>query len=109
MPNRLGPLETQMLRLVWERGQATVRELIDSREVSGAYTTVMTTVDRLYKKGLLDRVSEGRAFRYSPRKTRDEFKGAMIHRALDSSHGPRMHRTARAMMPAQRPSIHFEK
>ncbi len=49
MPDRLGPLETQLLRLVWERGHATVRELIDSREVSGAYTTVMTTLDRLYK------------------------------------------------------------
>jgi len=82
MPDRLGPLETQLLRLVWERGHATVRELIDSREVSGAYTTVMTTLDRLYKKRLLDRVSEGRAFRYSPRTTRDEFSGAMIHRLM---------------------------
>ena len=82
MPDRLGPLETQLLRLVWERGHATVRELIDGREVSCAYTTVMTTLDRLYKKGLLDRVSEGRAFRYSPRKTRDEFSGAMIRRVM---------------------------
>lgn len=82
LPERLGPLETELLRLVWERGNATVRELLDSGQVSGAYTTVMTTLDRLYKKRLLDRLPEGRAFRYSPRQTRDEFKGAVIRRVL---------------------------
>jgi predicted transcriptional regulator len=81
-PQRLGPLETKLLRLVWERGTATVRELLASGQLSGAYTTVMTTLDRLYKKQLLDRVPEGRAFRYSPRQTREEFKGAVIHRVL---------------------------
>ena len=82
MHGRLGPLETEILRLIWQRGHATVRELIDSREVSGAYTTVMTTLDRLYRKGLLDRVTEGRAFRYSPRQSRDEFKGSIIRRVM---------------------------
>jgi predicted transcriptional regulator len=79
---RLGPLEMELLRLVWERGSATVRELVDSGDLSCAYTTVMTTTDRLYKKGLLDRAPEGRAFRYSPRHTRDEFKGAVIRRVM---------------------------
>jgi len=82
LADRLGPLETQLLRLLWERGDATVRELLAAGEVSGAYTTVMTTLDRLYKKGVLDRVPEGRAFRYSPRQSKDEFKGALIRRAI---------------------------
>jgi predicted transcriptional regulator len=39
-----------------------------------AYTTVMTTLDRLYKKDLLDRVAEGRAFRYSPRYSKEDLQ-----------------------------------
>ncbi|HWK31526.1 MAG TPA: BlaI/MecI/CopY family transcriptional regulator, partial [Terriglobales bacterium] len=62
----LGPLEQELLRVLWRRGDATVRELTDDRAVDGAYTTLMTTLDRLYKKGILAREAEGRAFRYRP-------------------------------------------
>jgi len=56
-----------------------VRELIERGNLHQAYTTVMTTMDRLYKKGLLDRVAEGRAFRYTPRLTSEELqRGAAI-------------------------------
>jgi predicted transcriptional regulator len=71
---QLGPFEQQLLRALWEHGSATVRELIKDGKVRQAYTTVMTTVDRLYKKGLLDRVVEGRAFRYTPRHTPGELQ-----------------------------------
>ena len=71
---QLGPFERQMLEALWSRGNATVRELIEDGKVTQAYTTVMTTLDRLYKKQLLDRVSEGRAFRYSPRQSADELR-----------------------------------
>jgi len=64
---RLGPFEQRLLEEVWSRGDATVRELLADVTISQAYTTVMTTMDRLYKKGLLERVAEGRAFRYRPR------------------------------------------
>jgi predicted transcriptional regulator len=70
----LGPLEEQLLRELWARGSATVRELIDDRSVRQAYTTVMTTLDRLYKKGLLDRTAENRAFRYTPTFTAGELQ-----------------------------------
>lgn len=70
----LGPLERQLLEALWARGTATVREIVDDGNVTQAYTTVMTTLDRLYKKGLLTRVSEGRAFRYSPRQTPAELQ-----------------------------------
>jgi len=79
---RLGPLEAQLLRMLWQRRNGTVRELLDSGEVSVAYTTVMTTLDRLHKKGLLDRIAEGRAYRYSPRQTQHEFNGAAVRRAI---------------------------
>ncbi|HWZ83647.1 MAG TPA: BlaI/MecI/CopY family transcriptional regulator [Terriglobales bacterium] len=71
---QLGPLERQLLEALWVRGSGTVRELLDDEKVTQAYTTVMTTLDRLYKKKLLDRVSEGRAFRYSPRQSADELR-----------------------------------
>ena len=71
---QLGPLERQLLEALWARGNATVRELIDEGTIPQAYTTVMTTLDRLYKKQLLDRVAEGRAFRYRPRQSADELQ-----------------------------------
>lgn len=92
---RLGPLESQLLKMLWKRGSGTVREVLDTGEVRGAYTTVMTTLDRLHKKGLLDRVAEGRAYRYLPRQTQNEFNGAAVQRAIrnllgsgNSTHAP---------------------
>ncbi len=86
---RLGPLEEQLLKELWRRKNATVRELIDSTKSNLAYTTVMTTLDRLYKKRLLDRVAEGKAFRYSARYTRQELEkaaaGETIRQLLASS------------------------
>ncbi len=62
------------MQSLWSRGSATVRELLGESTIHQAYTTVMTTLDRLYKKGLLDRVAEGRAFRYTPRHTAEELQ-----------------------------------
>jgi predicted transcriptional regulator len=63
----LGPLERRIFEEVWSRKSLTVRELLADGNLRLAYTTVMTTLDRLFKKGLLDRAEEGRAFRYSAR------------------------------------------
>ncbi len=78
---RLGPLENELLRLLWQRGDATVRELMDEG-FAGAYTTIMTTLDRLHTKGLLLREQEGRAFRYRPAMTRAEFDGHHVRGAI---------------------------
>lgn len=86
---RLGPLEQRTLDALWTRGSATVRELIDESCTGLAYTTVMTTLDRLYKKHLLTRSEEGRAFRYTPRFSREELDreaaGHAFRQLLDSS------------------------
>jgi predicted transcriptional regulator len=85
----LGPLEQQLLEEIWKCKTATVRELLDQSKLKLAYTTIMTTLDRLYKKQLLSRVAEGRAFRYSPRHTQEELKkaaaGETIRQLLSSS------------------------
>jgi predicted transcriptional regulator len=86
---QLGPLEQQLLEELWKCKNATVRELLDRGDLKLAYTTVMTTLDRLYKKQLLNRVAEGRAFRYFPRHTQEELKKAAasetIRQLLSSS------------------------
>ncbi len=75
---RLGPLEQELLQALFERKSATVRELIEDGSIQLAYTTVMTTLDRLYKKDLLDRVAEGRAFRYSLRHSLQDLQRAAV-------------------------------
>ncbi len=79
---QLGPLEDELLRVLWTRGDATVRELIDDSAVDGAYTTIMTTLDRLYKKGLLERSPEGRAFRYRPKQSEAELNQNLVAAGL---------------------------
>lgn len=78
-----------MLDGLWARGSATVRELVEGSCQDLAYTTVMTTLDRLFKKGLLTRSVEGRAFRYSPRCSREELHreaaGHAFRQLLDAS------------------------
>ena len=69
---QLGPLEERVLNELWARRSATVRELVEDNYQDLAYTTLMTTLDRLFKKGLLTRSEEGRAFRYAPRFSREE-------------------------------------
>jgi predicted transcriptional regulator len=73
----LGPLEQRLLSTLWTRGSATVREIVDGGEIKLAYTTV-TTLDRLFKKEILSRVAEGRAFRYSPRYSQAELEKAAV-------------------------------
>lgn len=70
--SQLGPLEERLLETLWKRGSATVRDLVEGDCQDLAYTTVMTTLDRLFKKKLLARQSEGRAFRYVPRLSRED-------------------------------------
>jgi predicted transcriptional regulator len=89
----LGPLEGRLLESLWElRGPVTVRELIEHSCDDLAYTTVMTTLDRLFKKNLLSRRADGRAFRYAPRFSREELHqqalSETLRQALDASSTP---------------------
>jgi predicted transcriptional regulator len=74
---RLGALEREVMAVVWKTGEINVREACERLDSSVAYTTVMTTMDRLFKKRLLDRRKVGRAFVYTATATRDEMEGAV--------------------------------
>jgi len=71
-----------MLDAIWALGECTVRELLERQSSVMAYTTVMTTLDRLYHKQLLTRTVEGRAFCYKPRFTREEMHRAEAENAI---------------------------
>ena len=62
----LGPLEMQVMNVVWSVARFSVRDVVERLNSKLAYTTVMTTLDRLFKKGLLEREKSERAFLYSP-------------------------------------------
>jgi predicted transcriptional regulator len=70
----LGRLELSVMEIVWLRGESSVRDVAAQLERPLAYTTVMTTLDRLYKKNLLDRRKAERAFLYSPRFSRSDWE-----------------------------------
>jgi len=75
MESALGSLERQVMERLWALGrEASVRDLRAAFDGSLAYTTLMTTVDRLFKKGLLGRRRQGRAFLYAPRLTADQLR-----------------------------------
>lgn len=77
-----GPLEWRVLEALWQKAApAAVRDLQPAFP-DMAYTTLMTTLDRLHRKGILDRVKHGRAFEYWPRQTRAELESLVAARAL---------------------------
>jgi predicted transcriptional regulator len=65
-PTRIGKREREVLEVLWAKGSATVQQVTGDLKTALAYTTVMTTLDRLYKKGLLHREMRERAFVYRP-------------------------------------------
>jgi predicted transcriptional regulator len=80
----LGPLETDVMDVVWRLGDATVRDVHDelarSRDI--AYTTVMTTMTRLAAKGFLRRDTSGLAHRYGPAVTRESYARSTVARVF---------------------------
>jgi predicted transcriptional regulator len=79
----LGKLERRVLDEAWRRREVSVREVFVTFEEQVAYTTLMTTLDRLYKKKLLDRRKDGRAFLYSPAVSREEFEHGIREDVID--------------------------
>jgi predicted transcriptional regulator len=85
---RFGELEAVIMERLWDRGSpALVREVLDDlrgdRDL--AYTTVMTVMDNLYRKGWLRRERDGRAWRYEPMGSRSAYTAALMNDALETS------------------------
>jgi len=70
----LGKLERAVLNEAWQRDEVSVRDIYLAFGENIAYTTLMTTLDRLFKKNILTRRKDGRAFLYAPAVSPDEFE-----------------------------------
>ena len=62
------------MEILWARGESRVQDVVYVLNRGLAYTTVMTTLDRLFKKGLLERTKQERAFVYRAKLTRGEWE-----------------------------------
>ncbi|WJZ66788.1 BlaI/MecI/CopY family transcriptional regulator [Kocuria rosea] len=90
--HHLGHLESAIMDLMWSRSDpASVREILvglqPEREL--AYMTVKTVMDTLHRKGLLIREPDGRAFRYRPTRTREQYSAAHMGEVLASGNDRR--------------------
>ncbi len=81
----LGPLESDVMDVIWESGEVTVRDVHRALRASRplAYTTVMTTMGRLADKGWLRRIEEGRAHRYAPLISREDYASSTARSVVD--------------------------
>jgi len=92
-PKHEGPTpgELAVLRVLWDRGPSTVREVLEilNRKRKRAYTSVMSLMDVMREKGLVSRCPDGRAFRYQPTQDRDATLSGLVKdllgRAFDGS------------------------
>ena len=84
----LGDLEREVMTQLWDSsGPLTVRQVHErlSRDRDLAYTTVMTVLDRLAKKGVVTQQRADRAYRYAPAQTREEMTAAIMFDALSAT------------------------
>lgn len=84
----LGELEAVVMDLMWSaESPLVVRQVLErlDREPPLAYTTVLTVMDNLHKKGFLTREKDGRAYRYQPVKGRAEYTAQLMHELLSGS------------------------
>ena len=79
------PLELECLQALWGIGEGTVRDvrhvMVGNRNL--AYTTVMTVLDRLEKRGGVSRRKQGRSFVYVPKLSRDELRRFAVKEVVD--------------------------
>ena len=82
--HRVGDLQLQILRILWERGEGTVADVV--AKLSGtelAYTTVATMLRKMEGRGLVAHRSEGRSFVYRPKVKAEEISHRMASHLVD--------------------------
>ena len=82
--DNLGKLQRDVMEIVWERGEATVHEVRDAldRERPLAYTTVLTTLQKLERSGWLDHRPEGKSYVYFPTRSREQAGAGSVKQFL---------------------------
>jgi BlaI family transcriptional regulator, penicillinase repressor len=85
----LTPQELEIMKVVWDHGPATVRDVYEALRTRRriAYTSVLTMMNVLERKGHLRKRAEGRSFRYQPARPRTQVVKAMVREFLDRVFG----------------------
>ena len=83
--DQIGELQAAVMDVLWERGEATVKDVLDALPASPApaYTTVLTILQKLTKAGWVTHHSLGRSYVYTPLCSRDEAGRSAIRRFVD--------------------------
>lgn len=84
-PKALGPLERQVVEILWDHGPRTVRQVIDRLPTDPAYTTIATVLANLKRKGVVTTVHEGRSAHYVPTVSRADHDAAVMGGVLAAS------------------------
>ena len=85
----LAPLELDCMNTLWPMGQGTVREIRDSLATRRprAYTTIMTIMDRLARKGIVERRKVGRAYIYRPNLSAEDARSHALGQVIENFFG----------------------
>ncbi|GAA4671164.1 BlaI/MecI/CopY family transcriptional regulator [Gordonia humi] len=84
-PVRLGPLEQQVMDVLWDRGPSSIRDIIASLPTTPAYTTIATVLQNLERKNLVGAHRRRRLVQYHARHDRDVHAANLMSQALASS------------------------
>ena len=109
------PAELEVLRVIWDRGPATVREIMGELEQTRprAYTSVMSLMNVMADKGLLKRKENGRAYLYSAQAPRDKtltrMVGELLERAFDGSASALVTHLLEQTSPSSEELVEIEK
>jgi len=88
-PAAKGDLERSVMEQLWDHPDgSSVRDVLEGLDSGLAYTTVMTVLDRLAKKGVVTRERDGRAWRYRPSASREEQTARVLRDALGELPAP---------------------
>ena len=84
-PHRLGDLQLRIMKVLWERREATVAEVLEALDDPAdlAYTTIATMLRKMEARGLVSHRSEGRSFVYVPKVAAEDVSRSMADHLVD--------------------------
>jgi predicted transcriptional regulator len=95
----LAPLELDCMNTLWPMGEGTVREIRDGLAIRRprAYTTIMTIMDRLARKGVVERRKVNRAYVYRPNLSAEQAREQALGQVVENSLAARVRRRSRSL------------
>ena len=104
MPDSLGDLQLQVMEVVWRLGRATVAEVHEALSAHRkiAYTTVLTTMRALERRGMLTHEAVGKAYLYQPAVSREQYTRASVGKLVDDLFGGRSEKLLCHLLGAER-------